>query len=126
MKNIEKSEIVNLDLKQLVYDITKYGWDGPVEDDMLKAIEELKSLRSENETIKKDFKALFEGRVNDYNNRIADLEDQIYKLEKVAEASEDYLLNHESAETCFSCDSDMTHYDRVELALKEWEGKNGK
>ena len=45
------------------------------------------------------------------------------KLRKVAEASEDYLLNHESSETCFSCDGDMTHYDKVELALKEWKGE---
>lgn len=74
-------------------------------------LHEIELLRSENEAIKKTFKALFESRGNDYNNRIEALEDEIDKLEKVAEAADK------------NANRDLTYEEyALRQALKEWKG----
>lgn len=134
-----------VDLHQLIFDIVKYEWDSPVKDDIFQVLEELATLRSENEAIKKNFKALFESRGNDYNNRIAALEDEIDKLEKVAEAAEiarrilkPQCSNYGGKMPCY-CRSgtfeegvaieppdqspDCYMYEELDKALKEWKGE---
>jgi hypothetical protein len=90
-----------------------------------RAHDEIKYLRQENEkfakemdTTKKDFLALFQGRSNDYNNRISALEDENEKLWKVAEAAK--VLIDQCPNIYMETDGEQ---EFLEIALRELEDK---